>query len=218
METATGSVVDRAHSTRDGWWTLRARDSAGGVAVEAWYDSLAVTRRSAAGELVPDTDGLLGGRYRGLLSPSGDFTSSARPFVPDEVADVADLSAALDDFFQPLPSMPLAPGHAWRGADLVLRRLPDSVGRSRPLARFTVASRRQVRRVVPRGDTLPVAVRQLVVEQGQFAWDRDDGLVRRTRDITVETTVPAGGRVRQAVRSRLVQHVELVRLPASTCP
>jgi hypothetical protein len=188
------------------------------VAVEAWYDSLAVTRRSAAGELSPDTDGLLGGRYRGLLGPAGDFTPSARPFVPDEVADVADLADALADFFQPLPSTRLAPGQAWRGPDNVLRRLPDSVGASRPLARFAVESRRQVRRVVPRGDTLPVPVRQLVVEQGQFAWDPNDGLVHRTRDITVETTVPPGGRIRQAVRSRLVQHVELARLPASTCP
>jgi hypothetical protein len=38
--------------------------------------------------------------------------------------------------------------------------------------------------------------------------------VRRLRAITVEATVPSGGRVRQPVRSRVEQQVELTRLPA----
>ena len=70
---------------------------------------------------------------------------------------------------------------------------------------------------MPRGDTVPVRIRQIVSEQGQFEWDAAVGLVRRTRNIAVETVVPPGGRVRLAVRSRVVQNVELTRLPAAAC-
>jgi hypothetical protein len=56
------------------------------------------------------------------------------------------------------------------------------------------------------------------VEQGDIYWSARSGLVRRTRDITVEATIPSGGRITQPVRSRVVQRVELTRLPSSsTC-
>jgi hypothetical protein len=57
-------------------------------------------------------------------------------------------------------------------------------------------------------------VRQTSLEQGDIFWSPTTGLVRRTRDITTEATIPSGGRIRQPVRSRVVQHVELTRLPS----
>ncbi len=114
---------------------IRARDTLGGVAFDAWYDSLALARGSPAGELRPDTDGLLGGRYRGLLGPDGGYTAQARPFVPDEVAEVADLGAALDDLLPPLAPVALAPGQTWRGPSTVIRRLADTAGAGGPLRR-----------------------------------------------------------------------------------
>ncbi len=68
-ETARGSVV--ATSDRDGIWSFRARDTVGGIALESWYDSLSLRRRTGGAEILADTDGLIGGRYRGLLGPSG---------------------------------------------------------------------------------------------------------------------------------------------------
>jgi hypothetical protein len=60
-QTATGRAWDRARTVRTGWWTIRARDTTGGLTLEAWYDSLTLSRQSKVGELAPDTDGLLGG-------------------------------------------------------------------------------------------------------------------------------------------------------------
>jgi len=218
IETATGRAMDRARTVRSGWWTIRARDTTGGLTLEAWYDSLTLSRQSRVGELAPDTDGLLGGRYRGVLTPVGEFTPVAHPFVPDEVADVANLADALADLLPPLPPNDLSPGEAWRGPDAVIRRLADSAAGMTAVARYAVEARRDEHRTMPRGDTVPVRIRQIVSEQGAYEWDAAAGLVRRTRDITVETVVPPGGRVRLAVRSRVVQHVELTRLPATACP
>jgi hypothetical protein len=43
-------------------------------------------------------------------------------------------------------------------------------------------------------------------------WDPRAGLLRRTRHIVVETSVPAGGPVARPVRSRLEQDVRLERV------
>ena len=152
-----------------------------------------------------------------MLSPAGEFTPITHPFLPDEVADVANLADALADLFPSLPPNDLSPGEAWRGPDTVIRRLADSADGGKAVVRYVVEARRDEHRTMPRGDTVPVRIRQIVSEQGQFEWDAAVGLVRRTRNIAVETVVPPGGRVRLAVRSRVVQNVELTRLPAAAC-
>jgi hypothetical protein len=210
-ETARGAV--KATTERDGVWSFRARDSSGGVVLESWYDSLSLRRRTADSEVIADTDGLIGGRYRGLLRPSGTYVETARPFVPDEIAEVADLSGVARDLFPPLPLEPVAPGESWRVPGLELTRLPDMSVGGRPLLHFRLEARAETDETVPRGDTVPIAVRQTTIEQGDIYWSRTAGLVRRTRDITVEAIIPTGGRIRQPVRSRVVQHVELTRLP-----
>jgi hypothetical protein len=83
----------------------------------------------------------------------------------------------------------------------------------RPLLHFRLKSRTESDQSVPRGDTVPIAVRQTVEEEGNIYWSPGAGLVRRLRDLTIEATVPSGGRVRQLVRSRVQQRVELTRLP-----
>jgi hypothetical protein len=112
-----------------------------------------------------------------------------------------------------LPPEPLERGESWKGAGLELSRLPDTVVAGRPLLHFRLQARGETREAVPRGDTVPIPVRQTTVEQGDIFWSPASGLVRRTRDITTEATIPSGGRIRQPVRSRVVQHVELTRLP-----
>ena len=216
-EMARGEVD--ATLQRDGLWSFRARDTTGGVAIEAWYDSLHLRRRSAGQEVTADTDGLIGGRYRGLLAPDGRYTEHARPFVPDEVAELADLSSAARDLLPPLPRGALAPGQSWTDSTLTITRLPDTSVAGRPLTHFQLRSRVESRETVPRGDTVPIPVRQTVEEESDIYWSPASGLVRRLRTITVEATVPSGGRVRQPVRSRVEQQVELTRLPARRpCP
>ena len=212
LDGQTGTRLRRETLTRDGSWHLRARPARRGIRVEAWYDSLALTRESAEGTLTPDTDGLLGGRYRGTLTPRGAYTAEARPFIPDEVAEVAELSAAMDDLLPPLPPAALAIGQQWTDSGgLELRRLPDSTAGRRLIRRLALRARTETSRATVRGDTLTLPARQTSVEEGQVDWSPTEGLLRRERHIVVETSVPAGGPLRQPLRSRLEQEITLVR-------
>ena len=204
---------------RFGRWVVRgaaAGDS--GVRIEAWFDSLTIWRRSGDAVRSPDTDGIIGGRYRGVLTPGGAYTASATPFVPDEVAEFADLHDAFADLLPPLPPEPLGPGAVWRDGGTTIERLGDSAGGSIQRYRLErTAARRDVS--LDGSDTLRIPASQSTVEEGEFAWERDRGLLSRSRTVTVETEVPAGGAVRVPVRSRVVQRLTLVRLPddASAC-
>ncbi len=213
LETQTGGRLRRETLTRDGVLQVRAKPAGSGLALEAWYDSLALTRESPETKLSPDTDGLLGGRYRGRLDPTGGYTAEARPFVPDEVAEVADVGRALDDLLPLLPPAALAVGSRWsNGSGVELYRLPDSVAERRVIQRLELSARTEVHRASVRGDTGSIAVRQVTVEHGRLDWDARAGLLRRVRHLVVETSVPAGRRVPQPVRTRLEQDVRLERV------
>jgi hypothetical protein len=218
LDAQTGTRQRHETLSRDGVLRLRARPGGPGIALQAWYDSLDLSRQSPEGKLVPDTDGLLGGRYRGTLTPSGRYSSEARPFVPDEVAEVAELGGAMDDLLPPLPPVALAVGQRWTdGSGLELRRLPDSLAGGRVVRRLALRARAESDEATIRGDTTSVPARQLTVEEGQVDWDPALGLLRRARRLVVETSVPAGGPLKQPVRSRLEQQVSLVRLRGGTC-
>jgi hypothetical protein len=213
LETEIGFRRRREILAREGAWRVRGRPAPAGIAIEAWYDSLALSRQSPEGTLAPDTDGLLGGRYRGTLSPSGRYAARARPFVPDEVAEVADLGAAMDELLPPLPPSALAVGErSGDPARLELRRLPDSMAAGRTIQRLGLRARTEDDRATVRGDTTAVAARQVTVEEGEVAWDPAVGFLRRTRHIVVETSVPVGGPVRAPLRSRLEQDVTVERV------
>ncbi len=214
IETETAGGALHSSAVRRGVWSFRARDSLGAVALETWYDSLQLSRRASNAEIRADTDGLIGGRYRGLLKTSGEYVEIARPFVPDEVAELADVSVAAHDLLPPLPPRPLRPGQSWTGAGLTLERLPDTSVAGRPLLHLRLESRLEDSTTVPRGDTVAIPIRQTTVEQGHIYWSPARGLVRRIRHITIDAAIPTGGRIRQPVRSRVVQDVELTRLPA----
>jgi len=214
LETYLAGRTRRETLGFDGEWRFRAAPAPGdSVRLEAWFDTLAVWRRSPEGSLEPDTDPLIGGRYRGVLSPDGRYRAEARPFIPDELAEVADLSRELDDLLPRLPLDALAVGMAWTdGSGLEIRRLGDSTGADSVL-RFRLSLRRENREGALRGDSLPLRLRQTTQEDGSFAWHARSGLVRRERHITVETYVPAEPRVRRPVRSKVDQQVTLERLP-----
>jgi hypothetical protein len=212
LDGQTGTRVRRETITREGRWRMRAIPAKSGLGIEAWYDSLALARETAQGTLTPDTDGLLGGRYRGTLSPTGNYTARARPFIPDQVAEVAELSRAMEDLLPPLPTVALAVGQRWTDSSgLGIRRLADSSARGRTVQRLELHSRTESHQADIRGDTLALPASQTTVEEGRVAWDLDRGLLRRERHIVVETTVPAGGPLKQPLRSRLEQVVLLDR-------
>lgn len=219
LETVTSEILTVAagrtrHQTADrrGVWQFRATPSNDGVLLVGWLDSLLLSRRSPETTISPDTDGLLGGRYRGTLSRTGVYRSKVRPFVPDEVAEIAEMSGALDDFFPPIPSRALKAGEEWTDSlGLTIRRLPDSALSGVPLLRFTLRSRKEARAAPTPADTLPLKVRQKSEEDGEFVWHPLLGLLRRDRRIVVETTVPPSRSVRQAVRSKVEQRITLIR-------
>jgi hypothetical protein len=210
--TEAGGRTRNQTSARRGRWQFRAAASSADVTVEGWLDSLVLSRSSPETTITPDTDGLLGGRYRGTLSRTGVYTSKVRPFVPDEVAELAEMGGALDDFFPALPSRMLKPGEEWAdSAGLTIRRLPDSALSGVPLFRFALESRSESRVAPTPADTLPLKLRQETEERGEFVWHPLLGLIRRDRRIVVETTVPPSRTVRQAVRSKVEQRITLVR-------
>lgn len=212
IETESGGRRRHQTAGRNGVWQFRATLANQQAGIEGWLDSLTLWRRSAETTISPDTDGLLGGRYRGTLSGRGVYTSRVRPFIPDEVAEVAGMGSALDDFFPPLAPRSLGVGQAWTdSAGVVVRRLPDSAMSGVPLYRFELQQRKTTRAVPLTGDTLPLALNQVSEERGTFVWHPLLGLVRRDRNIVVRTTVPASRSVRQPVRSKVEQQITLLR-------
>jgi hypothetical protein len=219
LETAESKILTQSGGRgreqtagRIGVWQFRAAPAGREVALEGWLDSLALWRRSAETTITPDTDGLIGGRYRGTLSAQGAYASKARPFIPDEVGEVAGMGSALDDFFPPLPPGKLTPGQSWSDSlGVTIRRLPDSALSGVPLYRFALESRQRASSAEPQGDTLPLRLRQISQEQGTYVWHPLLGLLRRDRLIVVETTVPPSRSVSQAVRSKIEQRIAVER-------
>lgn len=197
----------------DAEWRFRATPArADTVALEGWLDTLSVWRRSEEDSVAPDTDGIIGGRYRGLLSGDGRYRADVRPFVPDPLLEVADLSRALEDLLPRLPPRPLAVGETWGdGAGLEIRRLADSAG-AQGVQRFRLTLRRDVSEARLRGDSLPLRLRQSVREDGTFAWQTQAGLISRERNVTVDTYVPAEARVGRPVQARIEQRITLERM------
>lgn len=219
IQTETAGRIRHQTSNRRGFWQFRTAPVAKEIALEGWLDSLTVSRRSAEITLSPDTDGLLGGRYRGILAATGAYTSKVRPFVPEEVAEVAGMATVLDDFFPPLPAFQLEVGKVWADSlGLTIRRLPDSALSGLPLFRFQLERKSDTRTTAKPGDTLSIPRRQVSEEDGSFVWHPLLGLVRRDRTIVVQTTVPVSRTVRQPVRSKVEQRVTVSRqVTPTTC-
>jgi hypothetical protein len=210
--TEAGRREQEQTTGRRGVWRFSAASEHAGVALEGWLDSLALWRRLRTTQVRPDTDGLVGGRYRGLLTPDGEYQSRKVPFIPAEVAELADMATALNDLLPSLPDQPLRPGQTWTdSAGLTVERLADSGMSGVPLYRFRVEDRRTASAAAVPGDTTLIRLRQSSEEEGVFVWHPSVGLLRRERHITIKTTVPARGVVQQTVRSQVEQRITLTR-------
>lgn len=175
---------------RDGRLLVQGTPDDSGIVIEAWWDSLALSRRADGSTLVPDASGLLGGRYRGVLTPAGRFTRVAAPWVPDEVAEVSDLSLALDDLF---PNFAVG----------TMRPLTDSAH----VHRYRLTSSKETD--APATTERPFAVHESESSDGMAVWGRE-GLLSWIRQVTAETRVAETAR--RAFRSQLGQKIELRRV------
>lgn len=206
-ESGRAAIEDRAG--RDAVIGLAATAAAGGLAVEAWFDSLVVWRETSGGREEPDAEGLLGGRFRGTLSATGEYRRLKVPFVPDEVAQVADVSAFFDEFFPRLPGAPLGVGKTWSDSTgLTVRRLADGRGGVRRLE-WTWDRRTTNREEVD--DTLAVTVVQLIKERGQLTWSDQVGPLSWTRQVVITARIPGTGGVRRPLTSTVTQDVAVSR-------
>jgi hypothetical protein len=213
IELEGGRRRSRETTGRDGILSLRAAPRDSGASLEAWFDTLAVWREGEGERLEPETDGVIGGRFLGALSRRGAYTEVDRPFVPDEVAQVANVGDALAELFPPLPGRVLPPGASWKD-DLgtVITRIQDGRSGGKPVQRYRLNRRaaNEESRLLP--DSSSVRANREEKETGVFAWSSELGVVSWEREITVTVDVPAGGLVRRPFRTRITQSVTVARV------
>lgn len=193
IRTAMGTSAREERSGRAGLLLIRATAGDSGLDLLAWFDSLTVWREGPEGRSIPDTEGLLGGRWRGLLQSGGRYTGKVVPFIPDEVAGVADLRGILEDFFPLLPDSALGDGATWRWST---RTSGDST---------TIVE-----------DSLAIPVHRESIETGSLVWSAAVGPVRWEREITVTARIPPGRPFSRGVVS-VVRQVVRVERTDSVC-
>lgn len=198
----------RQTTGRTGVLIVAGQDSAGGIRLDSWFDSLMVWREDASGKASPGTDGVIGGRFAGLMSRRGHYSRLDSPFVPDEIAEITDLGAALDDLFPPVPGIPLAVGQRWQDSTgWVLTRLDDRSNRRR----YRITANRETRQHLLLPDSTAVDVRLVEQETGILIWDPASGVVRWERSIEAEANIPAATGLPGGGHALLEQSVRLDR-------
>jgi hypothetical protein len=208
IQSAFGSVRRSETVGRDGILVVRARPDTAGLALESWYDTLAVFREGSEGRSAPDAEGILGGRYRGSLGPYGDYLATVAPFVPAALRDVFDFSRVLLHFFPPLSPRVLTAGREWTdGAGLTIWRLADSVAVGGPIARYRWTRRGEWDEGVAAGDSTLVVHRR-EVEEGGLRWRSGEGPLGWTSAVVAGIEFSGGvGRteVRQQASTRRLE-------------
>jgi hypothetical protein len=207
-----GGQHSRETTGRDGTLTVHATAADSLLRLVAWFDTLSVWREGSGERLEPETDGVVGGRFRGLLTRSGEFTETDRPFIPDDIAEVAEVGDALVELFPPLPQIPLAPGAAWKDPfGLVILRIPDGSREGRRVERYRINRKleREETRLLP--DSSEIHAHRSETESSVVEWSGELGPMRWDREISVLVTVPVGGPVRQPFHTRIDQKVMVER-------
>jgi hypothetical protein len=195
---------------RDGRILVQATAANTGLHASVWWDSLEVWRDADGGRIAPSAEGLLGGRYVGTLGTHGGWQGTQVPFIPDDVAAIADLTGVPDDLLPRLPPRPLAVGHAWNdGTELSVTRLADSVADGHRWQRFTLSRKTLHREERDIGGPAPAKIEDSETESGRLVWSEVSGPERWERSIVAETRVVADPK--RAFRSRLEQRIVLQR-------
>jgi hypothetical protein len=200
---------------RIGRLLFHAEPGDGPMRFEAWYDSLEVSHDGRSGLVRPDTDGLIGGRWRGSLAPHGEVILEDRPFMPPELLAVSDLSDALLDFLPPLPVVAMPIGSTWTDSlGLEVARVKDSVASGETMERYRWRINSEGG-TVPLGSDSTARLRQTIRDEGVVAWSRQRGPLTWRREIVVEARIDATRGPRSPVQSRVTQVVAVRRLADS---
>ncbi|NNG17588.1 MAG: hypothetical protein HKM89_14020 [Gemmatimonadales bacterium] len=212
VQTSIRSDLGRQQRNERVQWSgtlvVTAGDSADALVVEAWFDSLSAVRDTPGATLRPDPDGLIGGRYAGVLTRAGRYSARLQPFIPSGLAEVYDFRRVPELLWPPLPPGPLVVGESWEGDEAwVVRRLSDSTMAAGVLERYALT-------FAPRSSptSLPdsLVAETTETEQGVFAWQRDGGLWSWARSIHSEVTVRRGDRTSLSTKAR--QEVVIQRI------
>lgn len=142
-----------------------------------------------------DVDAVIGGRWKMIVHPGGLIAVVDAPFVPSPVADVSDLSSAMDDFF-PVNPPALAPGaQSVDSSQRGWRRLADSAGERR----YHWSERRHSDSTSIGADSIPVHAVVDTHEEGDVAWSVARGPLTWMRRIQTTVTSRFAGRTVRAV-------------------
>lgn len=211
-----GGQHSRETTGRDGTLSIHATSADSALRLEAWFDTLTVWREGSGERLEPETDGVIGGRFRGTLTRAGGFTETDRPFIPDEIAQVADVGDALAELWPPLPAAALLPGAAWKDEfGTVILRIPDGTRDGRRVERYRINRKLEREETRLLSDSSEVRAERSETEASVLEWSGELGPVRWDREVTVLVTVPTGGPVRQPFRTRIEQQISIERLAGS---
>lgn len=213
IRTQSGGKTSLEQAGRDGLLTFTAAATDSAIALVGWFDSLSIWRVAGGERYAPDTDGLVGGRYHGSLTPLGRYTSEDTPFIPDPLAELAELRGVVGDLFPPLPGGALAPGGtAHLAGGWTISRRTDSATAAGPLQRYRLDGARQRKQTGVINDSTRVEAATDESEKGTVLWSVDRGLIRWDRRIQIEVNLPAQGVVRRAVRTAVEQHLVVERV------
>lgn len=205
VRTQAGGSARTERVGRDARVEVRVRLVDGTLALEAWFDSLRLWREGPEGRVMPDADAVVGGRYRGVLTPEGMLTLHTRPFVPDELLEVTDLREVLGEFLPRLPDVPLVPGAVWDASGFRIVRRPDSTAGATRLQRYRWSRVQADTAEQGLTDSLRYWVRSTLEEEGDLVWHPTLGPLVWHRQSTMEMEIPADGAVRRAARTRMTE-------------
>lgn len=205
----SGTILREERAGRDGLLLVQAVRNDSGLALTAWYDSLLVYREGPEGRTVPDAEGLLGGRWRGTLTRLGRYRGDESPFIPDEVAEIADLRGVMGDFFPALVLEAARQG--------TIRRIGDGTHSGAPVERYAWSMKWRADTSGTMNDTLVVPMRRDITEEGTLSWDRRRGPVAWDRTISVAGRIDPKGPVRRGIRSSVIQRVRVERIENRPC-
>jgi hypothetical protein len=183
-----------------GTLVVTAEDSVGALVVHAWFDSLRASRETPEAMLRPDPDGLIGGRYAGVLGRAGRYSARLEPFIPSGLAELYDFGRVPQLLWPPLPLTSLVVGQSWEGEEeWRVRRLDDSTAAAGVLERYVLTfAPRSFPTALP--DSLVAETTE--IEEGVFSWQRDGGLWSWARSIDSEVLIRRGDRTSLSTKAR----------------
>lgn len=197
VDSRTGTLQSRRSMARTARFGVRIA----GDTVIVSGDSLELSETTGGVTRSFDPGGFLGGQWKLFLGPTGLPRVVARPFVPDDIAEVNDVAAAMDDFFPRTPPALLVNASTTDTAQYRWTRLTDSAGAGR--YRWTVNRDHEVVRTV--ADSVPLKSHEVTRESGAVVWGSAGVPLGWSRSIHTEVTSTIRGRTVQAVVEQRIE-------------